>query len=283
MKDALSLPSICNLKFVPPTDGIPPAAGQSAITMITVRQLDYSIDGKPVLQDVNLHVRQGETVSVMGVSGSGKTTLLKIMAGLRQPASGQVIIDLTDITKLSEEELNSIRHRLGVVFQYGALFDSLTVYENVGFALIRQTRLSKEEIDAIVVEKLALVGLPGTQNLMPAQLSGGMQKRVSLARAIAMNPEVLLYDEPTSGLDPVMTTVIGSLIMDMRNKLGVTSVVVSHDIESIFRISDRIAMLHSGTIIAYGTPDEIRASEDERVRQFVEGRAEGPIQPGVLE
>ena len=250
--------------------------------MITVRQLDYSIDGKPVLQDVNLHVRQGETVSVMGVSGSGKTTLLKIMAGLRQPASGQVIIDLTDITKLSEEELNRVRHRLGVVFQYGALFDSLTVYENVGFALIRQTRLSKEEIDAIVVEKLALVGLPGTQNLMPAQLSGGMQKRVSLARAIAMNPEVLLYDEPTSGLDPVMTTVIGSLIMDMRNKLGVTSVVVSHDIESIFRISDRIAMLHSGTIIAYGTPDEIRASEDERVRQFIEGRAEGPIQPGVL-
>ena len=250
--------------------------------MITVRQLYYMIDGKPVLQDVNLHVRRGETVSVMGISGSGKTTMLKIIAGLRLPTSGQVIIDLTDITKLSEEELNRVRHRLGVVFQYGALFDSLTVYENVGFALIRHTRLSKAEIDDIVKEKLALVGLPGTQDLMPAQLSGGMQKRVSLARAIAMNPEVLLYDEPTSGLDPVMTTVIGSLIMDMRNKLGVTSVVVSHDIESIFRISDRIAMLHDGAIITYGTPDEIQASEDERVRQFVEGRAEGPIQPGVL-
>ena len=251
--------------------------------MITVRQLEYRLDGKVILNDLNLHVRRGETVSVMGVSGSGKTTMLKIMAGLRPPASGQVIVDLTDITKLSEEELNRVRHRLGVVFQYGALFDSLTVYENVGFALIRQTRLSKEEIDDIVEEKLALVGLPGTQNLMPSQLSGGMQKRVSLARAIAMNPEVLLYDEPTSGLDPVMTTVIGNLIIDMRNKLGVTSVVVSHDIESIFRISDRIAMLHGGTIIAYGTPDEIRASQDERVQQFVEGKAEGPIQPGAIE
>ena len=252
--------------------------------MITVRKLDYMIDGKPVLQDVNLHIRRGETVSVIGISGSGKTTLLKIIAGLRQPTSGQVIIDGTDITKLSEEEeLKRVRHRLGVVFQFGALFDSFTVYGNVAFALIRQTRLSKAEIDAIVEEKLALVGLPGTESLMPSQLSGGMQKRVSLARAIAMNPEVLLYDEPTSGLDPVMTTVIGSLIMEMRNKLGVTSVVVSHDIKSIFRISDRIAMLHEGTIIAYGTPDEIRASEDERVTQFVEGRAEGPIQPGILE
>ena len=218
----------------------------------------------------------------MGISGSGKTTLLKIIAGLRPPTSGQVMIESTDITRLSEEELNRMRHRLGVVFQYGALFDSLTVYQNVGFALIRQTRLSNAEIDDIVEEKLALVGLPGTQNLMPSQLSGGMQKRVSLARAIAMNPEVLLYDEPTSGLDPVMTTVIGNLITDMRNKLGVTSVVVSHDIESIFRISDRIAMLHGGTIIAYGTPDEIRASDDERVKQFVQGNAEGPIQPGVL-
>jgi len=250
--------------------------------MITIRQLDYSIDGKPVLQDANLHIRRGETVTVMGISGSGKTTLLKIIAGLRPPTSGQVMIESTDITRLSEEELNRMRHRLGVVFQYGALFDSLTVYQNVGFALIRQTRLSNAEIDDIVEEKLALVGLPGTQNLMPSQLSGGMQKRVSLARAIAMNPEVLLYDEPTSGLDPVMTTVIGNLITDMRNKLGVTSVVVSHDIESIFRISDRIAMLHGGTIIAYGTPDEIRASDDERVKQFVQGNAEGPIQPGVL-
>jgi len=250
--------------------------------VITVRQLDYDIGGKVVLRDLNLHVRRGDTVSVMGVSGSGKTTLLKIMAGLTRPQSGQVFIDSTDITKLSEEELNRVRHRVGVVFQYGALFDSLPVYENVAFALMRHTHLSRDEIDDIVEEKLALVGMPGTQNLMPAELSGGMQKRVSLARAIAMNPEVLFYDEPTSGLDPVMTTVIGNLIMEMRDRLGVTSVVVSHDIENIFRISDRIGMLHGGTIVAYGTPEEIRELPDERVQQFIEGQAEGPIQPGVL-
>lgn len=190
----------------------------------------------------------------MGVSGSGKTTLLKILAGLIRPSSGQVFIDGTDITKLSEDDLNRIRHRIGVVFQYGALFDSLTVFENVAFALIRHTRLSRKEIEDIVQEKLALVGLPGTQNLMPAQLSGGMQKRVSLARAIAMNPEILFYDEPTSGLDPIMANVINNLIMEMRNRLGVTSVVVSHDIDSIFRISDRVAMIHDHTIIAYEPP-----------------------------
>ncbi|MCX6376298.1 MAG: ABC transporter ATP-binding protein [Armatimonadetes bacterium] len=250
--------------------------------MITVRQLRYRIDEKGILHDVNLRIQRGETVSVMGVSGSGKTTLLKIIAGLIRPTSGQVFVDLSDITKLSEEELNRVRHRLGVVFQYGALFDSLTVYDNVAFALIRHTHLSKAEIDDIVDEKLGLVGLPGTQNLMPSQLSGGMQKRVGLARAIAMSPEVLLYDEPTSGLDPVMTTVIDDLIMEMHDRLGVTSVIVSHALPSIFRISDRIAMLHDGMIIAYGAPDEIRGSSDERVQQFIQGKSEGPIQPGEI-
>ncbi len=250
--------------------------------MITVRQLNYTIDSHSVLHDVNLRVQRGETVSIMGVSGSGKTTLLKIMAGLIRPTSGQVFIDLTDITRLSEEDLNRVRHRMGVVFQYGALFDSLTVYENVAFALIRHTHLSKAEIDDIVEEKLTLVGLPGTQNLYPSQLSGGMQKRVGMARAIAMNPEVLLYDEPTSGLDPVMTSVIDNLIKEMHDRLAVTSVVVSHALPSIFRISDRIAMLHEGTIITYGTPEEIRESPDPRVEQFIHGQAEGPIQPGQI-
>lgn len=232
---------------------------------------------------MNFHIPQGDTVSIMGVSGSGKTTLLKILAGLIRPSSGQVFINGTDITKLSEDELNRIRHKIGVVFQYGALFDSLTVFENVAFALIRHTSLTRKEIENIVEEKLALVGLPGTQNLMPAQLSGGMQKRVSLARAIAMNPEILFYDEPTSGLDPIMANVINNLITEMRNRLGVTSVVVSHDIDSIFRISNRVAMIHDHTIIAYGTADEIRQSDDPRVRQFIEGKAEGPIQPGITE
>jgi len=251
--------------------------------VITVRQLNYSIGAKTVLRDVNLRVERGETLSVMGVSGSGKTTLLKILAGLLRPASGQVFIDLSDTTRLSEDELNRVRHRLGVVFQFGALFDSLTVYENVSFALTRHTHLSKAEIDDIVEEKLSLVGLPETQSLMPSQLSGGMQKRVGLARAIAMSPEVLLYDEPTSGLDPVMTTVIDNLVMGMRDRLGVTSVIVSHALPSIFRISDRIAMLHDGVIIACGTADEIRASKDERVQQFIQGKVEGPIRPGEID
>lgn len=251
--------------------------------MITVRGLHYRVDTREILSDVNLHVRAGDTVSVMGVSGSGKTTLLKIMSALIKPSAGQVLVDQTDVTQLAEEELNRIRLRFGVVFQYGALFDSMTVHENVAFALMRHTQVDRQEIDQIVEEKLELVGLPGTQNLMPAQLSGGMRKRVGLARAIAMNPEMLFYDEPTSGLDPVMTQVIGNLITDMRNKLGVTSVVVSHDIKSIFSISDRVAMLHDGAIIAYGTPEEIRESDDERVQQFIQGRAEGPIQPSMTE
>ncbi|MCL6519390.1 MAG: ABC transporter ATP-binding protein [Armatimonadetes bacterium] len=251
--------------------------------MITARQVNYKIGNKNILRDVNFHIPQGDTVSIMGVSGSGKTTLLKILAGLIRPSSGQVFINGTDITNLSEDELNRIRHKIGVVFQYGALFDSLTVFENVAFALIRHTGLTRKEIENIVEEKLALVGLPGTQNLMPAQLSGGMQKRVSLARAIAMNPEILFYDEPTSGLDPIMANVINNLITEMRNRLGVTSVVVSHDIDSIFRISNRVAMIHDHTIIAYGTVDEIRQSDDPRVRQFIEGKAEGPIQPGISE
>lgn len=251
--------------------------------MITIRALHYRIDGREILTDVNLHVRAGDTVTIMGISGSGKTTLLKIMSGLLRPDAGQVILGQTDITTLSEDELNRVRHRIGVVFQYGALFDSMTVYENIAFSLMRRTQISRSEIDQIVAEKLDLVGLPGTQSLLPAQLSGGMRKRVGLARAIAMNPELLFYDEPTSGLDPVMTKVVGNLVTDMRDKLGVTSVVVSHDIKSIFSISDRIAMLHDGTIIAYGTPDEIRASDDERVQQFIQGRAEGPIQPTVRE
>lgn len=247
--------------------------------MITIRQLNYSIGGRKILNDVNLRIEQGDTVSIMGVSGSGKTTLLKIMAGLKKPASGQIFIDSSDITKMSEEELSRVRHRVGVVFQYGALFDSLSVYDNVAFALARHTHLSHSEIDDIVREKLRLVGLPGTQHLMPSELSGGMQKRVSLARALAMSPEILFYDEPTSGLDPVMTTIIDQLITGMRDNLGVTSVVVSHDLKSIFRISNKVAMLHEGRIIFYGTPEEAQNSSDARVRQFIEGRAEGPILP----
>lgn len=250
--------------------------------MITVRKLEYTADTKKVLHDVNLRIETGETVSIMGVSGSGKTTLLKIMAGLVCPDSGQVFIEKEDIASMTEDEVNKVRRKLGVVFQYGALFDSLTVYDNVAFALKRYTDLSKTEIDDIVEEKLTLVGLPDTQKMMPSQLSGGMQKRVGMARAIAMSPEVLLYDEPTSGLDPVMTGIIDDLMDEMHHKLGVTSVIVSHALPSIFRISDRIAMLHDGSIMAFGTPDEIKGSDDPIVRQFILGESKGPIQPGHI-
>ena len=244
--------------------------------------MGIKLGGRQILQDVNLHINTGDTTVIMGLSGSGKTTLLKIMSGLIKPSSGEIYIDNANIAQMKEDELNRIRHRIGVVFQYGALFDSLTVYENVSFALTRHTKLSKSEIDKIVEEKLSLVGLPGTQKLLPSQLSGGMQKRVGLARAIAMNPQILLYDEPTSGLDPVMTTIIDNLIMEMHKSLGVTSVVISHDIKSIMRIASKIAMIYDGSIIAYAAPEAILNSNDSRVRQFVEGNADGPIKPGTI-
>lgn len=251
--------------------------------MIKLENIGIRLSGRQILQDINLHIKTGDTTVIMGLSGSGKTTLLKTMSGLIKPSSGEIYIDNTNIAAMKEEELNRIRHRIGVVFQYGALFDSLTVYENVSFALARHTKLNKQEIDKIVDEKLAIVGLPGTQKLYPSQLSGGMQKRVGLARAIAMNPQILLYDEPTSGLDPVMTTIIDNLIIEMHKSLGVTSVVISHDIKSIMRIATKIAMIYDGSIIAYNTPDEILNTDDMRVRQFIEGNADGPIKPGVIE
>lgn len=250
--------------------------------MIKLEHVGIKLSGRQILDDINLLIETGDTTVIMGLSGSGKTTLLKTMSGLLKPSAGEIYIDNTNIATMKEEELNKIRHRIGVVFQYGALFDSLTVYENVSFALTRHTRLSKSEIDKIVDEKLALVGLPGTQNMLPAQLSGGMQKRVGLARAIAMNPQILLYDEPTSGLDPVMTTIIDNLIIEMHKTLGVTSIVVSHDMKSIMRIATKIAMIYDGSIIAYGSPNEIQATDDPRVKQFIEGNADGPIKPGVI-
>ncbi|MHB1457214.1 MAG: ABC transporter ATP-binding protein [Armatimonadota bacterium] len=250
--------------------------------MIRLEQVGIKLSGRQILQDVNLHIETGDTTVIMGLSGSGKTTLLKTMSGLLKPSSGEIYIDNTDITKMGEDELNKVRHQIGVVFQYGALFDSLTVYENVSFALTRHTKLNRAEINKIVEEKLAIVGLPETENMLPAQLSGGMQKRVGLARAIAMNPRILLYDEPTSGLDPVMTTIIDNLIVEMHKNLGVTSVVISHDIKSIMRIATKIAMIYDGTLIAYGTPNEIRNTDDLRVKQFIEGNIDGPIKPGVI-
>lgn len=245
---------------------------------IEVRDLYYQVERKTVLEGVSLGVPPGEILCVMGMSGCGKTTLLHCIGGLTQATSGGIRIGDAQIVGMKERELNRVRERMGMVFQYAALFDSLTVFENVAFGLRRRQHLPEREIRQIVAEKLDLVGLPGTESLHPSQLSGGMAKRVGLARAIAMSPEILLYDEPTSGLDPVVATVVDELIMQMRDKLGVTSIVVSHNLPSVFRISDKIAMLHEGQVLIAGTPAEVQASSNPIVQQFIHGQSQGPIE-----
>lgn len=245
---------------------------------IEVRDLRYTVGDKQVLKGVTLGVPPGEILCVMGMSGCGKTTLLHCIGGLTAATSGEIRIGESQIVGMKESTLNTVRERMGMVFQYAALFDSLSVFENVAFGLRRRRHLPFGEIKRMVAEKLALVGMPGTEQLFPSQLSGGMAKRVGLARAIALSPEILLYDEPTSGLDPVIASVVDELIMQMRDKLGVTSIVVSHNITSIFRISDKIAMLHEGQMLATGTPEQIQNCDDPIVRQFIEGKSQGPIE-----
>jgi phospholipid/cholesterol/gamma-HCH transport system ATP-binding protein len=245
---------------------------------VRVVDVTYGVRGREILSGIDLDAEPGEILAIMGVSGSGKTTLLKCIGGLVRPAAGEIWIGEDEIVGLSESQLNRVRQRMGMVFQYAALFDSLSVYENVAFGLRYRGRRPEPEIGAIVREKLVAVGMEGSERMMPAELSGGMRKRVGLARALATDPELLLYDEPTSGLDPVVGAVIDELIQRVRNTLGVTSIMVSHHLPSIFRISDRVAMIYGGRVGAVGTVEEIRASDDPVVRQFVEGRPDGPIQ-----
>lgn len=238
---------------------------------ITVRNLVYEVPNKRILDNVSLEIGRGEIVSVMGQSGSGKTTLLKLLTGLLKPTSGEIWIGDTDIARLRESELDKIRLQMGLVFQYAALFDSLTVYDNILFGVTRHRKgVKRAERDAIVRDRLAQVDLPGIEYQYPDELSGGMQKRVGLARALAMEPSLVFYDEPTSGLDPITAHTIDNLIMETRRRLNVTSVVVSHHLPSIFRISDRVAMLHDGAIVIYDTPAAVQASSDPIVRAFLE-------------
>ncbi len=236
---------------------------------VSVRDLVYTVGGRSVLQGVDLEVRPGEIVAIMGVSGGGKTSLLKCMAGLIRPTSGSIRIGEVETTRLSEAELNEQRRRMGMVFQYAALFDSLTVFENVVFGLRYRGRYTEAELRAVARERLAAVGMEGTEDLYPAELSGGMRKRVGLARALATDPEVVFYDEPTSGLDPIVARLIDDLIVGVRDRLGITSVIVSHDVVNALRIADRVALLHDGRIAEEGTPERIRASQNPVVRRFV--------------
>jgi len=245
---------------------------------VRLEQVVYEVGERRILDGVSLRVEYGEIKAVIGLSGSGKTTLLRHVVGLVRPTSGVVFVGEVDITKLSERELDDIRRGTGFVFQGAALFDSLTVFENVAFGPRQHRRLAQSGLRRLVREKLALVGLhEEVEQQMPSELSGGMRKRVGIARALAMEPQVMLFDEPTAGLDPITSRAIEDLIVRLRAELGMSCLVVSHDLEALFRFVDRAALLYGGKIVATGRPAELRSSEDELVRQFVAGSVEGPI------
>ncbi len=243
---------------------------------IRVRGLAKTLRGKPVLAGVDLDLAKGETVVVVGRSGSGKSVLLRHIVGLMEPDSGSIQVLGQEITRFQPADWKPLRSRLGMVFQGAALFDSLTVGENVALGVRVRRKLADNEERALVQEKLAAVGLTGVETAKPASLSGGMKKRVALARAIATDPEVLLYDEPTTGLDPIMSDLINRLIRDLQKRLGLSAVVVTHDMRSAYFVGDRIALLHRGRVHFTGSPDEMRGSQDAVVRAFIEGRSQDP-------
>lgn len=239
--------------------------------MIELKQVSKSFGNRHILNGVNLSVADGETLVILGASGSGKSTILKLIIGLLQPDAGDVLIHGQNVTAITEDAWNKVRRHMGMVFQYSALFDSMTIGENVAFGLRQHENMTEEQIQTVVREKLHMVGLDGIESLMPSSLSGGMKKRVSLARAIALNPEIILYDEPTAGLDPIRSTAISHLIRDMQEKMHVTSIVVTHDMKSAGEIADRMAFLYESSFLATGTPDELYQSPDPRVQQFIHG------------
>ncbi len=245
--------------------------------VIRVENLVKEFGGRSVLDGVSFEVRKGETFVIMGGSGCGKSTVLRHLIGQLRPDSGKVYLFGKDIITLKESQMDELRKRFGMVFQSAALFDSLTVEENISLSLREHTKLDEHIIKIMVKMKLELVGLRGFGHLYPSQLSGGMKKRVGLARAIALDPEIIFYDEPSAGLDPIVTAVIDKLMLDLSEKLSITSVVVTHDMDSVFRIADRIVMLYKGKILQIGTKEEIKNSKNEYVQQFINGSTEGPI------
>ena len=240
-------------------------------SVISLRGLEIAFGANKVLQGVNLEVRKGETLAVIGPSGTGKSTILKVLIGLLEPAGGSVFIEGQDVSHLTEEEWNEIRKHVGMVFQYSALFDFLDVGENVAFGLRQHFKLPEEEVRKRVDDLLQDVGMLDAKALYPVELSGGMKKRVSLARALAFGPRIVLYDEPTAGLDPIRTMNISRLIRETQKKHKVTSILVTHDMESVYVAADRVALLNNGKIAAIGTPEEFRNSEDPLIRGFITG------------
>ncbi len=246
--------------------------------MIRVTDLHKSFGGTRVLQGVNLDVEKGETLVIMGQSGSGKSILIKHLIGLIMPDRGEIYVDGVEISSLSEEERYKVRRKFAMLFQGAALFDSLTVLQNVSFGLERYTDHTHQKIEQMARQALHRVGLREVVNLMPFELSGGMKKRVGLARAIAYEPEIILYDEPSTGIDPIRADAINDLIIQMKNDMKVTSIVITHDMVSTYKVADRVAMLYQGKIIATGSPEEIRDSNNPIIQQFITGAAEGPIE-----
>lgn len=247
------------------------------LNAITIADLHKSFGANHVLRGVDLTVEPGESMVIIGGSGSGKSVLIKHIIGLLKPDRGSILVNGEEVTTMRERQLKELRKKFGMLFQAAALFDSLTVGENVAFALVEHTRLSRAEIADRVREKLNLVGLPDTEDLFPSELSGGMKKRVGLARALAIEPEVILYDEPTTGLDPIMADAINDLIVEMRERFAITSIAITHDMVSAYKIGHRLAMLYQGKIIFTGTPEECKNTTDPMVRQFITGSSVGPI------
>jgi phospholipid/cholesterol/gamma-HCH transport system ATP-binding protein len=247
------------------------------MAVIELQDLHKRFGTKEVLRGMSLSVEKGESVVIVGGSGTGKSVTLKHIIGLIKPDSGHVLVDGTDLCCMKPLELNRFRQRFGMSFQEGALFDSMSVFENIAFPLRRHTKMTEQEIRARVAECLALVHLEGVDSKRPSELSGGMRRRVGFARAISLEPAILLFDEPTTGLDPVISDVVADLIREMDETLHTTTVTITHDMKVAFKIADRVAMLHGGKIIAEGTPEEFQRSQNPYVQQFVEGRAEGPL------
>ena len=258
-----------------------PGTSEDTAPVIEVRDLVKAFGKRTILNGINFKVMRGETMIIMGGSGCGKSTLLRHLIGSLKPDSGSIKIFGEETTALAERDMDSIRRRFGVLFQSGALLQSLTVGENVALPMQEHGRVDDAIVDLVIKMKLEMVGLTGFEDLKPAEISGGMKKRVALARALALDPELLFSDEPTSGLDPVMTAVVDKLTQDLTRKLGMTAVVVTHDMTSAFRIGTRMIMLgtgaHQGKIIAEGTPQEIMNHADPRLQQFIKGEADGPI------
>ena len=246
-------------------------------TIISLQNLEKSLGGKPVLRGLSIDIEKGESVVIVGGSGQGKSVTLKHIIGLMQPDSGHVYVLGRDLCCLETRELNEFRRHFGMAFQEGALFDSMSVFENIAFPLRRHTEMTEDEIRARVEECLEQVHLHGVDTKRPSELSGGMRRRVGFARAISLQPDILLFDEPTTGLDPVISDVIAELIREMDATLNVTTVSITHDMKVAFKIADRVAMLHDGRIIEEGAPDRFQRSTNPMVQQFIEGRAEGPL------